>query len=127
MAGSSGGGIVENRRRAERQPAIWIGTWQYEGDSTQPWRDCGVFDVSNVGLGADLRLPDAGEIVGRRILVRLPVGASIDVVFSGEVKNAKAGPEDIVRVGIEFAELTEDERSIIGSLGSVILAKPSPR
>jgi hypothetical protein len=112
---------VENRRRAQRQSAVWIGSCHVEGDSADQWRECGVFDLSLVGVGMDLRHSDASDLVGRRISVRLPVGASIDMTLTGEVRNAKAGPDGIVRAGIELVELSETEHSIVDllQLGSV--------
>jgi hypothetical protein len=107
---------VENRRRAERQSAVWIGSCQVEGDPSDQWRECGVFDLSTVGVGMDLRHPEASDLVGRRISVRLPVGASIDMTLTGEVRNAKAGPDGIVRAGIELVGLSETEHSIVDLL-----------
>jgi PilZ domain len=107
---------VENRRRAERQPAVWMGSCLVEGESSQSCRDCGVFDFSTLGAGMDFRYHDASDLVGRRISVSLPVGASMDVALTGEVRNAKDGPDGIVRAGIEFVGLSGTERSIVDLL-----------
>jgi len=117
---------VENRRRAQRQSAAWMGSCHVEVEPSHLWRDCGVFDFSSLGLGMDLRHPGSSDLVGRRVSVRLPIGASIDMTLTGEARNAKAGPDGIVRVGIEFAGLCETERSIVDllDLGSVIRSKP---
>lgn len=116
---------MENRRRAQRQSAVWMGSCRVEDEPSHRWRDCGVFDFSSLGVGLDFRHPDSSDLVGRRVSVRLPVGASIDMTLTGEVRNAKAGPDGIVRVGIEFAGLCETERSIIDllDLGSVIRSR----
>ena len=113
---------MDNRRRAQRQSAVWIGSCHVEGEPSHLWRDCGVFDFSSLGVGMDLRHHGSHDLVGRRVSVRLPVGASIDMTLTGEVRNAKAGPDGIVRAGIEFAGLSETERSIVDllDLGSVI-------
>jgi len=103
-----------NRRRAQRQSTIWIGSCHVESEPSDLWRDCGVFDFSNFGLGMDLHHPS--DLVGSRVSVRLPVGASIDVTLTGEVRNAKSGPDGVVRVGIEFVNLSETERSILDLL-----------
>jgi PilZ domain len=103
-----------NRRRAQRQSAVWMGWCHVEGEPSDLWRDCGVFDFSNFGLGMDLRHPS--DLVGRRVSVRLPVGASIEVTLTGEVRNAKAGPDGVGRVGIEFVGLSKTERSIVDLL-----------
>lgn len=92
-----------------------MGTCHVEGEPDNVWRDCGVFDVSTLGVGMDLRHPASTGLQGRRISVRLPVGDSMDMTVTGEVRNAKAGPEGIVRVGLEFTDLSETERSIIES------------
>src|SRR5580692_2414011 len=92
----------QNRRRAQRQPAVWIGSCHVEGEPSDLWLDCGVFDFSNFGLGMDLRHPS--DLVGSRVSVRLPVGASLEVILAGEVRNSKAGPDGVVRVGIEYVD-----------------------
>jgi len=104
---------MENRRRAERQPAVWMGACRVEGDAADAWRDCGVFDFSALGAGVDLRHAEPSGLVGRRVSLRLPVGASTEFRVTGEVRNAKAGPEDVVRAGIEFAGLSALERSVL--------------
>lgn len=116
---------MENRRRAQRQSAVWIGSCHVEGEPSHLWRDCGVFDFSAIGVGMDLRHPGSSDFVGRRVSVRLPAGASVDLTLTGEVRNAKAGPDGIVRLGIEFADLSETERSIVDllDLGSVIRSR----
>ena len=107
---------VENRRRAERQSAVWIGLCHVQGDSLDLWRDCGVFDLSALGVGMDLRHRDASDLVGRIVSVRLPIGVSMDMTLTGEVKNAKGGPDGIVRIGVEFADVSDTERSIVDLL-----------
>jgi hypothetical protein len=104
---------VENRRRAERQSAVWIGLCHVQGDSSELWRDCGVFDLSAFGVGMDLRHPDASELIGRSVSVRLPIGVSMDMTLMGEVRNAKDGPDGIVRIGVEFEDVSDTERSIV--------------
>jgi hypothetical protein len=91
-----------------------MGSCHIEGEPSDLWQDCGVFDFSNFGLGMDLR--HQSDLVGSRVSVRLPVGASIDVTLTGEVRNAKAGPNGVVRVGIEFVDLSKTERAIVDLL-----------
>ena len=116
---------MENRRRAQRNSTVRMGSCHVEGEPSHLWRDCGIFDFSSLGVGLDLRHPGSSDLMGRRVSVRLPVGASIEVTLRGEVRNAKAGPDGIVRVGIEFAALSETERSIVDLLdvGSVIRSR----
>lgn len=104
---------MENRRRVERQSAVWMGSCQVEGEPSFLWRDCGVFDFSTFGLGMDVRHPDATELVGRYISVQLQVGPFVDMTLTGEVRNVKPGPEGIVRAGLEFVGLSSIERAIV--------------
>ena len=113
---------VENRRRAERQSAVWIGLCHVQGDALDLWRDCGVFDLSAFGVGMDLRHPDAMHLLGRSVSIRLPVGLSMDMTLSGEVRNAMEGPDGIVRIGIEFEDVSNTERSIVD-----LLERDTPR
>ena len=117
---------MDNRRRAERQSAIWIGSCHVEGEPSDLWRDCGIFDASKLGAGMDVRLhhPDSSDLVGRRIAVRLQLGDSTDITLTGEVKNVKDGPDGIVRAGIEFVDLSDIERTIVGLLDSGAVVKP---
>ena len=117
---------MENRRREQRQSAVWIGSCHVEGEPPQLWRDCGVFDFSCIGVGMDLRHPGSSDFVGRRVSVRFPAGASIDLTLTGEVRNAKAAPDGIVRLGIEFADLSETERSIVELLDVRSVTRSSP-
>ena len=116
---------MDNRRRAQRQSAVWIGSCHVEGEPSHLWWDCGVFDFSSLGVGMDLRHRGSSDLVGRRVSVRLPVGASIDMTLTGEVRNAMSGPDGIVRAGIQFAGLSETERCVVDllDLGSVIRSR----
>ena len=107
---------MDNRRRAERRKVLWMGRCQVEGESSDLWRDCAIFDVSALGVGIDVRYPGASDLQSRRITLLLGVGPSIDVTVTGEVRNTKSGPDDIVQAGIEFVGLTEFERSIVDLL-----------
>jgi hypothetical protein len=107
---------VENRRRAERRSGIWMGTCHVEGDSPNLTRDCGIFDISTLGVGMDFHYADPMRLEGRRVSVHLPLGDSVEVAFTGEVRNVRAGPGGIVRAGIEFVDLMDSERSIVDLL-----------
>jgi hypothetical protein len=115
---------VDNRRRAERQSAVWIGSCHIDDEPSDVWRECGVFDFSTLGAGVDLRHQDSSDLVGHRLSVRLPVGASTDIILTGQVRNAKAGPEEIVRLGIEFVDLSETEHSVVDLLERAGVGKP---
>jgi hypothetical protein len=122
--------VVENRRRAERQFAIWMGSCLVEGEAPEEWQDCGVFDFATLGLGMDLHYTSASDLVGRQMLVCLPVGPSMDVTLTGAVRNAKGGPDGIVRAGVEFIGLSETERGVVellesGTLHSQVVYRPA--
>ena len=107
---------MENRRRAERQSALWMGSCHVEGEESDQWRTCAIFDVSTLGLGVDLPHSGKPDFLNRRITVLLELGPSVDLTVTGEVRNAESGPDDIVRAGIEFVGLTDTERSIVALL-----------
>jgi hypothetical protein len=107
---------VENRRRAERRSGVWMGTCHVAGDAPNLVRDCGIFDISTLGVGMDFHYADPMRLEGRRISVRLPLGDSIEVAFTGEVRNVRPGPGGIVRAGLEFVDLVDSERSIVDLL-----------
>ena len=116
---------MENRRRAERQSALWMGRCHIEDEPSDLWRECTIIDVSTFGVGIDLCHPDPVELLGlwqegvlrlhvdRRITVRLESGPSVDTTVAGEVRNAGSRPGGIVRAGIELVGLAETERSVI--------------
>jgi hypothetical protein len=101
-----------------------MGSCCVEGDDAEQWRDCGVFDFSTLGVGMDFRPRDASDLMGRRITMRLPVGGSMDITLIGEVRNVRAGPDGVVRAGIELLGLSEDELYIVDllELGSLAAA-----
>src|ERR1700758_1163819 len=102
-----------------------MGSCRFEGQSSHRWRDCGVFDFSAHGLGMDIRQPCATGLVGRRISIRLPVGECMDLTFNGEVRNARSGPDGIVRAGVEFTRLSEMENSIVDLLERTAVLRPN--
>ena len=98
------------------QSTVSDGLLPCRGRTLPPVAGLRMFDFSGLGLGMDLRHPSSTDLVGSSSLRWLPVGASIEVTLRGEVRNAKAGPDGIVRVGIEFTALSETERSIVDLL-----------
>ena len=119
---------MENRRRAERLAAHWMGSCHVEDWPSDLWQECAIIDVSTLGLGIELLHPDPVELLGlwrdgelrldetRRITVGLELGPSVDITVSGELRNAGSKPDGIVRAGIEFVGLTEVERSMVDHL-----------
>jgi hypothetical protein len=87
-----------------------------EGDAPNLVRECGIFDVSTVGVGMDFHYADPMRLEGRRVSVHLPLGDSVEVAFTGEVRNVRPAPGGVVRAGIEFVDLMDSERSIVDLL-----------
>ena len=116
---------MENRRRAERQSALWMGRCHVEDEPSDLWRECAIMDVSTLGMGIEFCHPDPVELLGlwqngalrldviRRITVHLELDPSVEMTVEGEVRNAGSEPDGIVRAGIEFTGLSEVERSIV--------------
>jgi hypothetical protein len=95
-----------------------------EGDALNLVRECGIFDISALGVGMDFHYADPMRLEGRRISVHLPLGGSVEVAFTGEVRNVRPGPGGIVRAGIEFDDLIDPERSIVDLLDDDFVAAP---
>jgi hypothetical protein len=93
-----------------------MGSCRVEGDAPNLTRDCGVFDISALGVGMDFHYADPMRLEGRRVSVHLPLGDSIEVAFTGEVRNVRPGPGGIVRAGLEFVDLKDPERSVVDLL-----------
>lgn len=109
---------MDNRRRTARQTVGWNGSCHIEGEGASGWRDCRVVDISVFGVGIRLQHLRPTELVGRRISVELPaVGESINLRLEGEIRNAvRTTLRTTVRIGIEFDELSNTERSILQAL-----------
>jgi hypothetical protein len=99
---------IKLRRLLPRQFADWHGKYMIEGDPEERWRECRVVDMSSAGAGIELLDVSPEETKGRRI--------ALAVHLSGEVRHAKPGREDSLRVGIQFVDLTEAERTYLESL-----------
>jgi hypothetical protein len=93
-----------------------MGTCKVEGDAPNLTRDCGIFDISILGVGMDFHYADPMHLEGRSVNVHLPLGNAVEVQFTGEVRNVRPGPGGIVRAGVEFTDLMDSERSIVDLL-----------
>ena len=108
---------MELRRRVPRVAASgWLGTFIIEDDSQPGWGDCAVIDFSVLGVGLELFGKLRDDLVGRRMVVQVhaPVGKSVSLRLVGEIRNNVLGPQGENRVGMEFVDLSETERAIIG-------------
>ena len=96
-----------------------------EGESDPEWRDCQVANVSSLGMGLRLQHFWPSEIVGRQITVEAPAaGDSINVRFGGVITHAARTAGSVVRIGIEFDELTEFELAVAGVLSLLVGNEP---
>jgi hypothetical protein len=97
---------------------------QVEGESSDLWQACAIFDVSALGVGIDL--PHSGKpnrLMGRRITVLVELGSSVDLTVAGKVRYAESSPDGVARVGIEFVGLNDTERAIVGTLEQRALSR----
>ena len=106
------------RRRVPRQTTGWSGKCSF-GDE-QDSHDCRVLDISVIGAGIEVfdGVPDP---IGSRLTVEVstPAGASVSLRLVGEIKNVGPGRDGGTRVGIEFADLSATERSLLTLLGEM--------
>ena len=118
--GAERGCSVERRRRVPRQVAGWTGKYCIEGEDAGAWHECHVLDISVIGVGIEMFGPvaDPDRLVGQRVVVEAntPSGASLSVRTRGEVRNVRPGVQGGTRVGMEFVDLTDTERSILDAL-----------
>ncbi len=103
--------MVEHRRLLPRQFTDWPGLVAIEGCSEPPWRDCRVVDVSTTGAGIELHNAPSIEMVGRRIFLA--------IYLQAEVRHHTPPSETGMRLGLQFVDLTHDERDYIRSLESI--------
>jgi PilZ domain len=111
---------LERRRRAPRvSTSGWSGRYVVEDDPESSWNECNVLDISVLGVGLEAFPTDPGDVsealIGRRIVVHVqaPTGASVTVRLIGRAKNVTPGRDGGTRVGLEFVDLSETERSIL--------------
>jgi len=109
----------QRRRRLPREVAGWPGKFRFETGPAHAMGDCRILDLSLIGAGLELFGTLPGDILGRTILVEVetPAGASITLRFAGVARNVNEGQDGGTRVGIEFTNLSETERSIMDVMG----------
>ena len=99
------------RRLLPRQFTNWRGKYLFEDESEQRWRNCRVLDVSSAGAGLELLETAPGQPVGTRILLA--------VHLRGELRNSEPTKSDHVRAGIQFVDLSAEERFYLDSLAEL--------
>jgi PilZ domain len=98
------------RRLLPRQIVDWSGSFAIEGsgDAQHIWRGCRVIDISAGGAGVEICNPDPDIEVGETLVLALRL--------RGEIRDTRARYEDRLRVGIQFIDMSERERSYLDSL-----------
>jgi hypothetical protein len=110
--------MMLRRRRVPRQNANWFGKCLVHDDPEGPWYECRVVDISMLGAGVEIFGSSELDLVGGHLAVEVepPDGRSFSIQFVGEIKNVGLGPRGRVRVGLEFVDLSDSERSIVTML-----------
>ncbi len=98
----------ELRRLLPRHFTDWQGKYMIEDDPDELWRDCRVVDMSSAGAGLELLGVRPEELPGHKIILA--------VQLRGEVRNFRPGRNEGMRVGIQFSDLTPEEREYLDSL-----------
>lgn len=106
------------RRRVPRQEAGWPGKCRLDDDLSVGWAECLVLDISVIGVGVEVSGPLPSDLVGRRIEIEVhpPVGSSVAIHMVAQVRNTTPGRTGGVRIGMEFVDLSDTERSILDAL-----------
>jgi PilZ domain len=97
----------ELRRLLPRQFADWGGRYILDSDPHGLWRDCRVVDISSAGAGLELRGAPLDTAEGDHILVAVHLHA--------EIRNCGPTKANRLRVGTQFTDLSEAERSFLES------------
>jgi len=98
----------ELRRLLPRQFTDWQGKYMIEDDPDELWRECRVVDMSSAGAGLELLGVRPEELPGHKIILA--------VQLRGEVRNFRPAKNEGMRVGIQFSDLTPEEREYLDSL-----------
>ena len=109
---------MELRRRVPRQNIGWDGKCILEDDPFAGWIACRAIDISVVGVGLEILDLVPRDLAGRALRVEIhpPTSKAVRIQMVGEVRNVGSGPTGGTRVGLEFTELSETEKSILDAL-----------
>jgi hypothetical protein len=111
---------MRERRRAPRQTAGWRATCLIDEPElgTKEWRECWVLDVGTGGLGVTMLHRNPSELLGRSILVEFPAMSHwVSVRLEGTIGHIEEIAPELVRVGVEFVELSKEEQAVATVLG----------
>lgn len=117
------GNDISHRRRIPRQEVRWKGTCHIDGDPGT-LVDCGIVDISVIGVGIVLDGPVPSDLTGRTITVDVQAsdGGTVSLRLVGEIRYVVPSPGQGFRIGIQFAGLSETERSILDTFERMRLA-----
>src|SRR5271156_5566037 len=96
-----------NRRAVAREHAGWSGTYGMKPVRTVRRGDCIIANISVLGAGLELLGTTGDDILGCRLVVEIVAPGSVALRLSGDIKYVNPGSQGGVRVGIEFAGLSE--------------------
>lgn len=99
---------MEQKRIILRQPTDWFGTYRIVGDPNQDKRWCRILDISTLGAGLELFGTTPEAAAEHRL--------NVTVQLRGDSRGAVQMPNDLVRVGVEFTDLTGEAESYVHSL-----------
>ena len=108
------------RRRDRRQGAGWLGSYRLPEQPGAGWAQCRILDISASGIGLELfgpPWPSAEQDV--ELVIRFDAGVpagSVTAQLPGVIRNHTASRFGFVRVGVEFAELSSEERRLLDGL-----------
>ncbi len=111
---------MRDRRRTQRQTAGWRATCLVDEPElgTKEWRECWVLDVATGGLSITMLHRNPSELLGRAILVEFPAMSQwVSVRLEGQINNIEEMAPELVRIGIEFVELSKEEQAVATVLG----------
>lgn len=111
---------MRERRHTSRQTAGWRATCLIDEPElgTKEWRECWVLDLSTGGLAVTMLHRNPSELLGRSILVEFPAMSQwVSVRLEGQINNIEEMAPELVRVGIQFDQLSKEEQAVATVLG----------
>lgn len=102
---------MQLRRFLPRQFADWEGTYLVEEDADRRWRACRVVDISSAGAGIHVVGACPEVAAGNHLLLRVHLRA--------EIRHAAPGGAEGVRIGAQFVDLTDAERTYLASVSKL--------
>src|SRR5579863_3304110 len=96
------------KRTVPRQPVDWKAKYRFQDEPEGYWRTCRLSDISPMGLGLRMFGVTPEDVHNERL--------QVIIQLSGDVRNAVAGMDNDVRVGIELVELATDAAKFVDSL-----------